>query len=86
MFSAFVDGMRDAIGPVSGRENSAMITSAKTAREFAQSIAIRAVDVQNAIDGRNWEAATDALVDIQSDYERLQQYVDARIEQIAENK
>jgi hypothetical protein len=61
-----------------------MITNAKTAREFAQSIAVQAVQTQNAIDATDWMEASDLIMSIMQDVERLQQYISAKVEEIEE--
>ncbi len=56
-----------------------MITNTRTARTFAQSMAVQAVDLQNALDCNNWDEAADLLDDVESDVDRLRTYVNAKL-------
>ena len=57
-----------------------MITSPTTARQFAQSSASQSVELQNAIDAREWETAANLCEDILRDVQLVSRYIDAKIE------
>ncbi len=63
-----------------------MITNGRTARTFAQSIASQAIALQDALTALDFEEASSLLDDIEMDRERLQAYVNGKLEAAEEVK